>query len=64
MGTFGVFVVAETVSRPILNYIGIGVAAASFILYFFVKTELPKEVHVPSGGSDQQQQLDTSLNWV
>jgi len=43
-GHFGIFVSKETVQYPILNYIGVFIAAASIGIYFPIKTETKKVV--------------------
>jgi len=39
IGTVGIFIKAQPSATPALNYAGLAVAAASFVLYFFVKVE-------------------------
>lgn len=43
IGTVGILIPAQHVPTPALNYAGLAVAASSFFIYFFVKTEKKEE---------------------
>ncbi len=55
IGKFGLgsLIPAQTVPTPALNYAGLAVAIASFVLYFFVKVEKNESPKTEGSGEEQ-----------